>query len=66
MKKYTLVGVTEYAEKHLTKDDLDSIKEMIGSVIEESDDSSNTHRLFVMPDGVETHIDFLKLEEINN
>lgn len=64
MKKYKLIGVTKYAEQHLTKEDLDSIKEMIGCTIEECNETYSAHKLFMMPDGVETHIDFLKLEEV--
>jgi len=66
MKKYKLVGITEYAEKHLTVSDLENLKQMIGSEIEESDNVAEIDegKLFIMPDGVETHIDFLKITTI--
>lgn len=62
MKKYKLIGVTKYAEKHLDEVDLNALKEMIGCEIEESEDTDIN--MFKMPDGEETHIKFLDLEEI--
>jgi hypothetical protein len=64
MNKYKLLGVTEYAERHLSVDDIDELKSMIGCVIEESDEPSivDGKRMFIMIDGEETHIDYLELE----
>ena len=64
-KKYKLIGVSSYAERFLSCEDLDSLKEMIGCEIIESRKSWIDGRtLFLMPNGEEAHIDFLELEQI--
>jgi len=40
MSKYILVGLTEYAENHLSETDLQLLKSMIGCEVEESDNRS--------------------------
>lgn len=64
MEKYKLIGVTEYAERHLNNPDLQSLKLMIGCEIEESDNTAEIDggKLFIMPDGTETHECFLQVE----
>jgi hypothetical protein len=65
MKKYKLIGVTKYAERHLSVDDLDTIKSMVGCDIIESEHRAEIDggKLFIMPDGKDTHVDFLDIEE---
>jgi len=65
MSKYILVGITEYAEKHLNETDLQLLKSMIGCEVVESENRP-THckgRYYVMPDGEDTHEDFLILNK---
>ncbi len=66
MEKYKFIGLSKYAEKHLDVDDFNDLKEMIGSEVIESDIPSivDGKRMFIMPDGEETHIDYLELEKI--
>ena len=66
MKRYKLLGVTEYAKKHLTVEDLRDIRSMIGSEIEESENKADIDggKFFILPDLVETHEKFLLMEEI--
>ena len=66
MKKYKLIWVSEFAERFLCMEDLETLKEMIGSTLTESDIKSNVDgkSMFIMPDGEDTHISFLKLEEM--
>ena len=64
--KYKFIGVSEHGHKWLCEEDIEQLNEMIGCEIEESDKPSivDGKRMFIMPDGEETHIDFLELEEI--
>ena len=66
MKKYKFIGLSKYAERHLCEEDTEQLKEMIGSEVVESPFNSivDGKRMFIMPDGEETHIDYLELEEI--
>jgi len=66
MKKYKLIGVSEFAERFLCLEYLEALKEMIGSTLTESDIKSNVDgkSMFIMPDGEDTHISFLELEEV--
>ena len=68
MKKYKLMGVSQYAKKHLTANDLTALEEMVGCNIIESENKAEIDggKMFVMPDGEDTHIDFLDVEEIIN
>jgi glutamine amidotransferase PdxT len=65
--KYKLIGITEYAERWLSEEDIETLKEMIGCEVYESKKKSHIDKkiMFIMPDGEETHIDFLQIEEIH-
>jgi hypothetical protein len=66
--KYKFIGLSQYAERHLCEEDTESLIEMIGCEVEESDNLSivDGKRMFIMPDGEEAHIDYLELEEIQS
>ena len=66
--KYKFIGLSRYAERHLCVEDIERLTEMIGCEIEESEKLSivDGKRMFIMPDGEETHIDYLELEEIQS
>jgi len=66
MKKYKLIGVAKYAHDNLSGTDLEALKDMIGCEVVESERQSNVDGklMLQMPDGVDTHIDFLQLDEI--
>lgn len=68
MKKYKFIGLSKYAERHLCVEDIESLTEMIGCEVTESDKPSivDGKRMFIMPDGEETHIDYLELEQIQD
>jgi hypothetical protein len=61
--KMKLIGVTEYAKRHLSVDELAILENMIGCDVEESDNKAaiDGGRMFIMPDGEETHVCFLSL-----
>lgn len=64
--KYKFIGLSKYAERHLCVEDTEQLTEMIGCEVEESENPSivDGKRMFIMPDGEETHMDYLELEEI--
>jgi len=66
MKKYKVLGITKYAERHLNVDDCECLIEMIGCIVLESQTLSHLDGgvMLEMPDGEITHICFLQLEEI--
>jgi hypothetical protein len=65
-KEYRFIGVSEYAKRHLCEEDIQQLNEMIGCKIQESEIPSivDGGKMFIMPDGEETHICFLQIEEI--
>lgn len=66
MKKYKILGITEYAERHLTVDNLETLQEMVGLTVCESEETNGIDEkpLMIMPDTELTHVDFLQLEEV--
>lgn len=66
MRRFRFLGLSIYAEKHLCEEDTEQLTEMIGCEVFESDTPSmvDGKTMFIMPDGEETHIDYLELEEI--
>lgn len=66
MNKYKLIGLTEYAKRHLTVEDLAELDDMIGCEIEQSDYNSflDDEVMYNMPDGEITHSRFLIVEPI--
>lgn len=68
MKKYKFIGLTKYAKRHICVEDTESLTEMIGCEVTESDKPSivDGKMMFIMPDGEETHIDYLELEQIQD
>ncbi len=64
--KYKFTGLSKYAKKNLCEEDTEQLTEMLGCEVEESDTPSivDGKRMFIMPDGEETHIDYLELEEV--
>lgn len=66
MKKYKFLGPSEFAKQSLCVDDLESLQDMTGCEIEDTDKLSEIDggKLFLMPDGEEAHIIFLDLELI--
>ncbi len=66
MNKYILKGVTELAHKELDIDDVLDLKSMIGNELTEHNKLSEVDgkRLFNMPNGIETHIDYLIIEKV--
>lgn len=66
MKRFRFLGLSIYAERHLCEEDTEVLNQMIGSEVFESENKSivDGKTMFIMPDGEETHIDYLELEEI--
>jgi len=64
MSRIKLIGVTDYAERHLDKSLLDDLKSMINAYVSESNEVADIDggKLFYLPDGEQWHIDFLILE----
>lgn len=60
MGKYILTGVTKKAKAHLSNDDLESLEEMEGCIL----NIGIGDVLIMMPDGEKAHIDFLKVKPI--
>lgn len=67
-KEYKLLGVSDYGERHLTVEDIDSINSMIGDTVSESVLKSDIDgkEMIEMTDGEDTHIMFLDLEYIQD
>lgn len=66
MKQYRILGVTELAHRRLEDDDIESLLDMVGMTCYKCDHVSEIDgkSLFMMPDGEETHIDFIQIELI--
>lgn len=66
MKKFKFLGITKYAEKYLSSEDISILLSMIDCEVIESDELSKVDgkKMFTFPDGEDVHIDFLQLEEI--
>ena len=65
MREYKFLGVTKYAEAHLTGEDIEQLTEMKGCTVYEGEPSIvDGKKTFIMPDGEVTHIDFLEIEEL--
>lgn len=66
MEEYIITGLTKYAYSDLSEDDIESLESMIGCVVTESENRSiaDGGRMFEMPDGEDTHVDYLELEII--
>jgi hypothetical protein len=66
MAKYRFLGPSIQAEQFLTEEDIQKLFDMVGCEIELHDEASKVDgkRLFMMPDGELTHVDFLEFEEI--
>ena len=66
MKKYKIIGITNYAINHLSLEDLEYLRDVIGCEVVECKYKSRVDgkTMLEMPDGVRTHVDFLKLEEV--
>ena len=59
MKKYVLTGITDYAKRHLTVEDIEYLEEMEGCEIEEYKDG-----LYILPDGETAHSDFINTDQL--
>lgn len=59
-----LTGVTEYAEKHLSIDDLEYLNSMVGCNVYETDKKSivDNGKLYLLTDGQDWHEDYLILQ----
>lgn len=59
-----LTGVTEYAEKHLSVDDLEDLHSMVGCDVYETDKKSivDNGKLYLLTDGQDWHEDYLILQ----
>lgn len=68
MKKYELIGITEYANKHLNVKDCEYLTSMIGVEVSESEVRADIDggKMMDMPDGEMTHIVFLNLKPLNH
>jgi len=64
--KFKIIGITKFAERYLCVEDFELLIGMIGCEVEESNEISNVdgNKMIKMPDGEDTHIDFLELEEV--
>jgi|688.fasta_scaffold491836_1 hypothetical protein len=66
MRKYELIGITNYAKQYLCEEDIQSLLEMIGCTVVERETKSILYgkKMFQFPNGEELPIDFVELEEI--
>jgi hypothetical protein len=65
--RYKLIDITEFAKKHLSVEDENHLKDMIGCEIIMCDERNETDNaiMYIMPDGNITHECFLIVEQIN-
>ena len=66
MSRYILKGLTKKSYSELDPDDIFELGSMIGSEITKSEEPSpvDGKSVFNMPDGEETHIDYLAIEKV--
>ena len=60
ISKYILRGVTEYAKRHLTFEDIEDIEAMVGCEVEIGSGCD----FFILPDGESIHSDFVNVEQL--
>lgn len=59
-----LVGVTYYAENHLSVDDLENLHSMVGCEVYETNEKAiiDNGKLYLLSDGEDWHEDYLIIE----
>ncbi|HHT04033.1 MAG TPA: hypothetical protein GX005_06930 [Bacteroidales bacterium] len=58
--RYILKGISKFAERHLSVEDIEYLEDSVGCEIEQSDSDF----IFILPDGDPVHANFIIVEQI--